>query len=154
MQNQQDIRWKQRFENYRKALEQLENAVQITVRYPNDPDINLKNKEDSGIYHLIKQGLIQSFEFTHELAWKVMKDYAEYQGHTNIHGSRDAARKAFSTGLIKNGAVWMEMIRSRNQTSHTYDEETSNAIVKKIIEEYGSALSAFGIKMEEIINAE
>jgi nucleotidyltransferase substrate binding protein (TIGR01987 family) len=85
-----DIRWKQRLHNFSKALSQLEQAVELT-----------KTKELSD---LEKQGLIQAFEFTHELAWNVMKDYFDYQGAAElITGSRDATREAFQKGLIING---------------------------------------------------
>lgn len=100
-----DIRWQQRLSNYKKALEQLERAVDLA-----------KKRQLSD---LEKQGVIQAFEFTHELAWNVMNDYFFYQGKADIKGYRDATREAFNKGLIDNGEVWMEMIKSRNQTSHT-----------------------------------
>jgi nucleotidyltransferase substrate binding protein (TIGR01987 family) len=74
--------------------------------------------------NLESQGLIQAFEFTHELAWNVMRDFFEYQGDTTIKGSCDATREAFSRNLIADGAGWMEMIKSRNASTHTYDEGT------------------------------
>jgi nucleotidyltransferase substrate binding protein (TIGR01987 family) len=67
-----------------------------------------------------------------------------------IRGSRDAAREAFSIGLISNGEIWMEMINSRNKTTHTYDEETANEIFTKILDEYFPAFMQFRSKMEEI----
>ncbi len=78
----QDIRWQKRFQNFLKAFSLLEEAV---MKYQNE-----------GISDLEEQGLIQRFEFTHELAWNVLKDYFEYQGITGITGSRDAAREAFN----------------------------------------------------------
>ncbi|MBU6343356.1 MAG: HI0074 family nucleotidyltransferase substrate-binding subunit, partial [Bacteroidetes bacterium] len=93
-----DIRWVQRLSNYSKALAQLTDAVGIYRQRP------LSNLE--------QQGLIQAFEYTHELAWNVMKDYFEYQGGFQITGSRDAIRAAFSTELIQNGADWMNTISS------------------------------------------
>ncbi|WP_256005513.1 nucleotidyltransferase substrate binding protein [Pedobacter deserti] len=115
---EQDIRWKQRFSNYRKALERLSKAVELgKVRTLSD---------------LEQQGLIQAFEFTHELAWNVMKDYFIYQGNSSITGSRDASREAFKTGLIVDGEGWMEMIKSRNKSSHTYNEETAEEIAEDI----------------------
>ena len=88
---EQDIRWQQRFSNYRKALARLTQAVEI-----------MQQHETAGneLEALLQEGLIQRFEYTHELAWKVMKDYAEYQGYTDIRGSRDAIRKALEMGLI------------------------------------------------------
>ena len=106
-----DIRWQQRLANYSKAMEQLGNAITTSQQRP--------------LSELEKQGMIQAFEFTHELAWNVMKDYFAWQGNpgnpgiTGITGSRDAAREAFQKGLVEDGESWMEMIKSSNQTSHT-----------------------------------
>ena len=130
----QDIRWHQRLSNFEKALFQLEEAVKIT--------------EKRGLSKLEEQGLIQAFEFTHELAWKVMKDYFIYQGNNSITGSRDATREAFQAGLLKEGETWMEMIKSRNQTSHTYNEETAREIVTLILNSYTSLFGAFYQKMK------
>ncbi|NCD42764.1 MAG: nucleotidyltransferase [Bacteroidia bacterium] len=110
-----DIRWIQRFDNYSKALQQLRAAVELA--------------EKRDLSDLERQGLVQAFEFTHELAWNVIKDFYEYQGTTGLQGSRDAVRLAFKRGLIDAGDVWMDMIESRNRTSHTYDEKTAQEIM-------------------------
>jgi len=117
-----DIRWQQRIANYSKALEQLGSAVATSQQRP--------------LSDLEKQGLIQAFEFTHELAWNVMKDYFAYQGNPGITGSRDAAREAFQKGLIEDGEGWMEMIRSRNLTSHTYQQKIADEICSHIVARY------------------
>ena len=117
-----DIRWKQRFSNYTKALGQLGGAVRLSGSRP--------------LSDLEKQGLIQAFEFTHELAWNVLKDFYESQGTSGLQGSRDAVRLAFKRGLIEAGDVWMAMIESRNRTSHTYDEGTMEDIVQDICRLY------------------
>ncbi len=122
MEKEKDIRWQQRFSNFKKALSQLEKAIIIQ----NERDLSA----------LEKQGLIQAFEFTHELAWNTLKDFFEYQGNTSITGSRDATREAFNKGLIQNGEGWMDMIRSRNKSSHTYNEEVAEEIVFHITETY------------------
>jgi nucleotidyltransferase substrate binding protein (TIGR01987 family) len=134
---EKDIRWIQRFNNYRRALEKFNQAVDI-----------ISNKLEWGeeIDDLLKEGLIQRFEYTHELAWKVMKDYAQYQGYTNIQGSRDAFRKAFEMGIIENEA-WMESINDRNLTSHNYDDETVAEILKAIIDTYALLFNDFEKKM-------
>jgi len=105
---------------------------------------------------IIKEGLIQRFEYTYELAWNVMKDYAYFQGDSFlvIGGSRDALRFAFDAGLIENGELWMEMIKSHQQTTHTYDEETANEIYLKIINEYQNAFLQFQKKMESLRTGE
>ncbi len=133
-----DIRWEQRFSNYRKAFSLLEDAV------------NLHN--ENGLSDLEEQGLIQRFEFTHELAWNVLKDYFEYQGSTNITGSRDATREAFNKGLIENGEGWMEMIKSRNKSTHTYNEETAKELLASITKTYYHLFLQFKNKMQTLLN--
>ncbi|AHE65623.1 nucleotidyltransferase substrate binding protein [Legionella oakridgensis] len=129
-----DIRWHQRLGNYKRALEQLSSAVELANQRP--------------LSELEKQGLIQSFEFTHELAWNVMKDYFFFQGQSNITGSRDAAREAFNKGLIDEGEIWMEMIKSRNQTSHTCNQKVADEIVNHIKERYYFCFERFLEKMQ------
>src|SRR5699024_5192891 len=129
----EDIRWEQRFENYKNALKKLEDAViYIKAHFSKGTDALYGDSADETLDDLIKQGLVQSFEYTHELAWNVMKDYISFQGIENVHGSRDATRESFSLGVISDGETWMEMIKSRNKTSHTYDEETANDIFYSI----------------------
>jgi len=132
--NSQDIRWEQRFSNFQKALSKLTQAITYIKNNIND-NSDLKNSDEIHD-EIIKEGLIQRFEYTYEMAWNVMKDYAIYQGVTEIAGSRDAIRYAFSANLISNGDLWMEMIKSRIKTSHTYNEETANEIYLKITNEY------------------
>lgn len=117
-----DIRWQQRFQNFQRALAQLSDAVELSETRP--------------LSDLEKQGLIQAFEYTHELAWNCLKDFLIYQGTQDIFGSRDATRKAFEVGLIEEGEVWMAMIASRNRTSHTYNKATAEAIVNEINQQY------------------
>lgn len=136
----QDIRWHQRLSNYKRALTRLNEAAQLS-----------RKRELS---ELEQQGLIQSFEFTHELAWNVMKDFLYYQGNSEIHGSRDATREAFKLGLITSGEVWMDMIISRNKTTHTYDEETATRIVTNILKDYIGLFNAFNKKMNELKEGE
>jgi nucleotidyltransferase substrate binding protein (TIGR01987 family) len=85
---------------------------------------------------LEQQGLIQSFEFTHELAWNLLKDYLQHQGIEGIVGSRDATRLAFQNGLISDGDCWMAMIKARNQSSHTYNLEQAQAIAHDVIDRF------------------
>ncbi len=120
--NQEDIRWLQRFDNYQQALDTLQDAVNLS--------------QQRALSKLEQQGLIQGFEFTHELAWKTLKDFFDYRGVSGVIGSRDATRSAFREGIIENGDLWMEMIKSRNLSSHTYREEVANEIAHKIIHQY------------------
>ncbi|MCS6989908.1 MAG: nucleotidyltransferase substrate binding protein [Chloroherpetonaceae bacterium] len=124
----QDIRWKQRFANYEKALNQLLSAIETHGENPID---------------IVKEGIIQRFEFTHELAWKTMKEFLEYEGYQNIVGSRSAVKEAFNKGLIDDADVWLEMIESRNRTVHTYQEEILKEEFQKIVSAYKPALVKF-----------
>ena len=116
---QHDIRWKQRFHNYLRALSTLNQAVELSRVRP--------------LSELEQQGLIQGFEFTHELAWNVLKDFLEEKGIIGLIGSRDAIRSAFRNGLIDDGETWMDMIRERNMSSHTYNQEIAARIAANIL---------------------
>ena len=146
---EQDIRWEQRFSNYRKAVDKLSQAVNF-IKDKFAKEVDVKDLSTSVLDEVLKEGLIQRFEYTHELAWNVMKDYAEYQGDASIRGSRDATRSAFKMALVSNGEVWMDMIKSRNETSHTYNEETADEIFSKIIDAYYPAFDEFTKVMQKL----
>jgi len=130
----EDIRWQQRFANFKKALSQLRKFV-----------------DKGDLSELEEQGAIQAFEYTYELAWLVLKDFFEYQGNTDIYGSRDAIRLAFQSGLIEDGEAWMDAYVSRTKTSHTYNEETAREIVEKILNRYFSLFTALEKKMNTVL---
>ena len=138
---QQTIRWQQRFNNYRKALVKLAQAVELLS--------GQVNREEAGD-ELLQEGLIQRFEYTHELAWKVMKDYAEYQGYTDVRGSRDAIRKALEMGLVDDRR-WMETIENRNLTVHNYDNEIASEIYAHIMQVYYPLFMSFEQKMQSLV---
>lgn len=127
----EDIRWKQRFANYQKALRTLTNAVELASQ--------------RALTELEQQGLIQGFEFTHELAWNVMKDFLEEKGYVGLIGSKDATRMAFKNEILPDGEVWMEMIKARNLSSHTYNTETAETVVSDILKNFYPAF----INLEE-----
>jgi nucleotidyltransferase substrate binding protein (TIGR01987 family) len=110
----------------------------------------VETERSKGLNDLEMQGLIQAFEFTHELAWNVLKDYFEYQGNTQITGSRDATREAFRMGLIADGQTWMEMIQSLNRTTHAYNRATAEEIVQKTINSYYPLFVSLRAKMESL----
>lgn len=133
---EQDVRWKQRFQNYCKAFAVFESAVETA--------------KSRALSELEKQGLIQSFEFTQELSWKTLKDFLEYKGaDSEIVGSKDAVRKAFAAGIIENGDVWMDMIASRNVSSHTYNNETADEILEKCLNVYYDAFKSLKNRLEK-----
>ena len=138
---QQNIRWQQRFANYRKALVKLTQPVDL---------LSKQTGGETVVDELLQEGLIQRFEYTHELAWKVMKDYAEYQGYTDVRGSRDAIRKALEMNLIDDKR-WMETIEDRNLTVHNYDNEIASEIYNNIMNVYAPLFIAFEHKMQSLI---
>lgn len=146
--NTNDKRWQQRFNNFVKAFHKLQEAVLKAEEYLKTD--NQKIKDDDFLENIIKEGLIQRFEYTHELAWNVMKDFFKEAGNTNIFGSKDATREAFAAGLIINGEIWMDMIISRNKTSHTYNEDTAEDIFFRIVQQYYPEFLQFKKRMEEI----
>ena len=135
-----DIRWLQRFANYTKALQSLSDAVALAGERP--------------LSKLEQQGLIQAFEFTHELAWNVLKDYLEAQGFVSIIGSKGATREAFKNGLVEDGEAWMDMIKARNLTSHIYKTEVAEDIVKDILGRFYPALIAMERRFADLESSE
>lgn len=128
-----DIRWIQRLDNWNRALAQL-------TKFLDREELN----------ELEEQGLIQSFEYNHELAWKTQKDFLEASGYTDLFGSKNVARKAFEVGLVEKGDVWMQMVESRNKSSHTYNKETTDEIVNAIIDDYFAAFCTLNEKLNEL----
>lgn len=129
----QDIRWIQRLQHFAKALDQLRKAV-----------------EKDTLNELEEQGLIQTFEYTYELSWNMLKDYLEDQGDINITGSRDAFRLAFKRELIEEGEIWMDMVRSRTLTSHTYHEELAEKVADAIRQRYYPQFVLLQARMESL----
>jgi len=136
MTNASDIRWEQRLANFESALKQLADDVATA--------------KQRKLSRLERQGLIQSFEFTHELAWNVLKDYFQYQGNPDIRGTRDATREAFRFNLIDDGNAWMDMIQSRNLSSHTYQEDIAIEIADKTVSVYFELFQKLYDKMVSI----
>lgn len=129
----EDTRWKQRFSNFNKALIQLQKFI------------------DKGeLSELEAQGLVKAFEYTYELAWNTIKDFLEFSGQSDIYGSRDAIRKGFQLGLITDGEGWMDMLKSRNQTSHTYNEDTARQINNAVVTRYYDLFIRLRTKFEQL----
>jgi len=116
-------RCRQRFANYIKSL----NHLNLTV-------------EKESLNDIEKAGLIQFFEVTFELAWKVMKDYLEAEGYS-VKSPRDTIKTAFAHGLIDDGTVWLEALEKRNLASHTYDDQILNELEELIIHTYSHILN-------------
>ncbi|MBW2366574.1 MAG: nucleotidyltransferase substrate binding protein [Deltaproteobacteria bacterium] len=118
MREKQDIRWKQRLQNFEKAFLLLERTLEI------------KNPSE-----VEKGGFIQFYEMAFELAWKLMKDYLEEQGLT-VNSPRQAIKQAFRSGVIDNGQQWIDALEDRNLTTHTYDESIADKVVSAIRTSY------------------
>jgi nucleotidyltransferase substrate binding protein (TIGR01987 family) len=115
-------RWEQRFSNYARAVEKLKQAV-----------------EESGTKELSElevEGMIQRFEYTYELAWKTLQDFLKFKGFSDIAGPNDVLKTAFEAGYIHDAEAWRRLKKSRELTSHTYDEATSSDIAEAIKSEY------------------
>ena len=114
-----DVRWRQRFANYCRALQQLEAFFE-------PPELNVREE----------QGLIKAFEYTFELGWNTLRDLLRSEGNADLIGSRDTLREAFRVGLIEDGNSWMAMIQDRNLTSHSYNRATDIEIASHIRSSY------------------
>jgi nucleotidyltransferase substrate binding protein (TIGR01987 family) len=135
--NNADIQWQQRFSSYQRSLAQLTKFI-----------------EHKPFNELEELGLIQSFKCTHDLAWKLLKDFLNDRGNHDIYDSRETTRAAFNLGLIDKGEVWMEMIQDRDRTSHTYNQEIAKEIATHITEHFFERFIALKTKMQAIENAQ
>lgn len=134
MDNLKEIRWKQRFENFNKSYTLLK-------KYSSGPIVT----------ELEKAGIIQFFEMTFELGWKVLKDYLESEGYI-VKSPRETIKQAFQVGIIENGHVWIDALSNRNLTTHTYDEELANKMTQEIIKIYLPELEKMNEKIIYIKN--
>lgn len=114
-----ETRWRQRYANFQKALLQLDKAV------------DQKKYSD-----LEREGLIQRFEYTIELAWKTLQDLLGAKGYEDVKGPKPVIRQAFTDGYILDGEAWLEMWDNRILATHTYDEDTALEIAGKIKNTY------------------
>ena len=134
------IQWVQRAVSFNKALARFKSGIKLA--------------EQRELSDLEAQGLIHGFEYTHEVAWKTMKNFLESQGVLNLYGSRDTTREAFRNGLIENGEVWMDMVEKRNLTSQTYDEETAAEVVTIIRKDYYVEFEKLLLRLQQLIDDE
>jgi nucleotidyltransferase substrate binding protein (TIGR01987 family) len=136
---QNDIRWQQRFRNFHRAFSLLREAM--------ENDLNLLNQ-------LEKEGIIQRFEYTFELAWKVLKDKMEFDGlELNQISPKAVVRQAFQAKYISDADCWMRMIGDRNLMSHTYDFAKFEAVINSIQSDYLPMLDDWHLElMEETLN--
>ncbi|MFH1715746.1 MAG: nucleotidyltransferase substrate binding protein [Planctomycetota bacterium] len=121
-----NIRWKQRFENFESAFLLLKEAFEKDLAEMSD---------------LEKEGVVQRFEYTFELAWKTLKDYLVYSGIVfDQITPRRVIKEAFTARIIEDGQIWIDMLEQRNLMSHTYDKETFDGVIRNISQRYFTAL--------------
>jgi len=138
--------WEAHLVHFMNMLRSMEGFVAVL---PENRELSgVKTEAEAAVLkNLLRLGLIKAFNGTHETAWKLLPEYARYQGHARIDGSSDATREAFSMGLISNGEVWMDMIRSRSETSQAYKEEIAQEIYGKILSDYMPAFVELRARM-------
>lgn len=130
----QDIRWKQRFQNYEKAFKRLSHAIEVVKSAPDDD--------------LLQSGLVQTYEYTFELAWKTLKDYLTLEGF-EVRSPRETIRQGFQSGYIMNGEDWLQTLADRNLTTYIYDDEIIAQVLSDIFERYFFLLQDFYISFKE-----
>ena len=136
--NEIQPRWIERLTTFKNAIARLCEIVDIYKQRP------LNSFENDS--------LIKRFEFTYEMAWKLMMSYEKENGITELMGSKDVVRRAFAMSLIDNGEAWMEMIDDRNKTSHLYDEEMAEDVIDDIVHTYYPLFLELRNKMDVLAN--
>lgn len=117
-------KFKTKLNNYQDALKRLKEAI---------AEFTQVNSSD-----VVRDGLIQRFEFTYELAWKTTRDYLATQGIVDKNSPKSVLREAFTQRLIDDELVWLEMIDDRNKTTHLYSQEEAVRVANKIVEKYAA----------------
>ena len=120
-----ELRWQQRFQNFSRSFYLLEEGLAISA-----PSVTER------------AGIVQFFEMTFELSWKVLKDFLEEEGFS-VKSPREAIKTAFQQGYITDGAVWLAALKDRNLMTHTYDDENASTIEENIKEQYFPILKSF-----------
>ena len=127
-------RWLYRFDNFQRACVLLREAME--------------QKDEKGLSQLEKEGVIQRFEYSIELAWKTLKDYLEFQNVVISQVTpRSIIREAFAARLIDNGQIWMNALDARNKMSHTYDLAQFESVIEDIKEHYLPAMEEIYFKL-------
>ena len=138
MDDQTDVRWMQRYDNYHKACGRLTEVTE---------GLAMESLSD-----LEKEGLIQRFEYTVELAWKVLQDLLLFKGYEFMTGPNGTLKMAFEDGLIANHDAWRKMMKARNMMSHTYNEDDADAVVAMIYDEFAALLKQLDEKLKNFLN--
>ena len=127
-----DVRWEQRFQNFERAFIFFDKSCKLDT-----------------YDELQGAGLVQSFEFTFELAWKTLKDYLQNQG-LEVPFPREVIKQAFTTGLLEDGVLWIEMLDKRNELTHTYNQEQAQIAIQTIRNKYFLPIEQVYKKMQKL----
>lgn len=138
--NSPQPRWKLRFRNYLSALQSLESSLDYRQGQLFEPTKAMLEME--------RQARIKAFEYTFELGWKTLKDLLEEEGNTELTGSKSVIRLAAQVGFLPEAQTWMDMVSDRNLTTHTYDLEIADRVVKRIENQYRNAFVQFALRLK------
>ncbi len=130
----QSIRWRQRYQNFQKALEVFERRLKAFRICPEE--------------EAEQMALVQAFEIIVELSWKLIKDYLEYQGFKELGSPKQSIRQAWQSGLLSSAEPWMAALQKRNLTSHTYNEATLQNVVRFIEQEFSVMVAELDSQMQ------
>lgn len=133
---EQDIRWMQRYDNYHRACKRILEVTESGI-------------EPEKLSELEMEGLIQRFEYTFELGWKVLQDLLKYKGYEFMQGPNGTLKKAFEDGLIENHDGWRRMAMARVTTSHTYNEGEAEEVARQIYESFAPLLKELDDKLSK-----
>jgi len=129
-------KWIERLEVYQNAVSRLNEVISLREHRP--------------LSQFECDSLVKRFEFTYEMAWKLLMSYEKDNGISELQGSRDVIRRAFAMSIIENGEAWLEMVDDRNKTSHLYDEEMAADVIDEIVHTYYPLFVELLHKMNEL----
>ena len=132
----QDVRWLQRYDSFHRANKRIQEVME-TFSSP------------ESLSELEREGLIQRFEYTYELAWKTLQDLLKYKGYEFMQGPNGTLRQAFEDGLVVNPDGWRRMAQARVTTSHTYNEGDARDIARQIYDEFAALLQQLDVRLNE-----
>ena len=133
-------KWHERLAIYKNAIDRLAEVIALSKQHP--------------LNQFERDSLIKRFEFSYEMAWKLMMSYEKENGIAEVLGSKDVIRQAFKLSIVNNGETWLEMVDARNKTSHLYDEEMVTDVVDEIIYTYYPLLTELRDTMVQMANRE
>lgn len=123
MMEQDDHRWEQRFSNFKKALLRLRQVAE-------------SGENQHQLSELEREGVIQRFEYTYELAWKTLQDFLRFKGYDGIAGPNPVLTQAVQDGYLTDPTGWRAMKKARELAAHTYDGDMAEEVAEAILSIY------------------